>query len=125
MLAAHGQVTPRSHARASLLWLALAAAVVALVATQLSPAQAIEGIWRRVVPKPTAAPTAAPPTGLELPARGRLLVNDRLPERSSDVVIFLDALGAAATSAASTLDRAVRAAASLSDAYLRRRDRVG
>ena len=28
-------------------------------------------------------------------ARGRLLVNDRLPERSSDVVIFLDALGAA------------------------------
>ena len=58
-------------------------------------------------------------------ARGRLLVNDRLPERSSDVVIFLDALGAAATSAASTLDHAVRAAASLSDAYLRQRDRVG
>ena len=58
-------------------------------------------------------------------ARGRLLVNDRLPERSSDVVIFLDALGAAATSAASTLDHAVRAAASLSEAYLRRRDRVG
>jgi uncharacterized protein (DUF58 family) len=58
-------------------------------------------------------------------ARGRLLVNDRLPERSSDVVIFLDALGAAETSAASTLDDAVRAAASLSDAYLRRRDRVG
>jgi uncharacterized protein (DUF58 family) len=58
-------------------------------------------------------------------ARGRLLVNDRLPERSSDVVIFLDALGAAATGAASTLDHAVRAAASLSEAYLRRRDRVG
>jgi uncharacterized protein (DUF58 family) len=58
-------------------------------------------------------------------ARGRLLVNDRLPERSSDVVIFLDALGAAGTSSASTLDRAVRAAASLSEAYLRRRDRVG
>ena len=57
--------------------------------------------------------------------RGRLLVNDRLPERSSDVVIFLDALGAATTSAASTLDHAVRAAASLSEAYLRRRDRVG
>jgi uncharacterized protein (DUF58 family) len=57
--------------------------------------------------------------------RGRLLVNDRLPERSSDVVIFLDALGAAATSAASTLDHAVRAASSLTEAYLRRRDRVG
>jgi uncharacterized protein (DUF58 family) len=58
-------------------------------------------------------------------ARGRLLVNDRLPERSSDVVIFLDALGAAASRAASTLDDAVRAAASLSEAYLRQRDRVG
>jgi uncharacterized protein (DUF58 family) len=58
-------------------------------------------------------------------ARGRLLVSDRLPERSSDVVVFLDALGAAATSAASTLDDAVRAAASLTEAYLRRRDRVG
>jgi uncharacterized protein (DUF58 family) len=58
-------------------------------------------------------------------ARGRLLVNDRLPERSSDVVIFIDALGSAATGTGSTLDRAVRAAASLSEAYLRRRDRVG
>ncbi|MGL6278294.1 MAG: DUF58 domain-containing protein [Gaiella sp.] len=58
-------------------------------------------------------------------ARGRLLVTDRLPERSSDVIIFLDALGAAATNAASTLDHAVRAAASLTDAYLRQRDRVG
>ena len=58
-------------------------------------------------------------------ARGRLLVSDRLPERSSDVVIFLDAFGAAGTSAASTLDDAVRAAASLTEAYLRRRDRVG
>ena len=59
-------------------------------------------------------------------ARGRLLVNDRLPERSSDVVLFLDVLGAtAATSAGSTLDHAVRAAASLTEAYLRRRDRVG
>jgi uncharacterized protein (DUF58 family) len=58
-------------------------------------------------------------------ARGRLLVNDRLPERSSDVVVFLDTLGAAATNAESTLDQAVRAAASLTEAYLRRRDRVG
>ncbi len=58
-------------------------------------------------------------------ARGRLLVSDRLPERSSDVVVFLDAFGAAGTSAASTLDHAVRAAASLTAAYLRQRDRVG
>ncbi len=58
-------------------------------------------------------------------ARGRLLVTDRLPERSSDVVVFLDALGAAATNAESTLDHAVRAAASLTEAHLRRRDRVG
>jgi uncharacterized protein (DUF58 family) len=58
-------------------------------------------------------------------ARGRLLVNDRLPERSSDVVVFLDALAAAESSAGSTLDDAVRAAASLTEAYLRRRDRVG
>jgi uncharacterized protein (DUF58 family) len=58
-------------------------------------------------------------------ARGRLLVSDRLPERSSDVVVFLDAIGGAGTSAASTLDQAVRAAASLTAAYLRQRDRVG
>lgn len=58
-------------------------------------------------------------------SRGRLLVNDRRPERSSDVVLFLDALGAAEGNGSSTLDHAVRAAASLSDAYLRRRDRVG
>ncbi len=58
-------------------------------------------------------------------ARGRLLVSARLPERSSDVVVFLDAFGAAGTGAASTLDAAVRAAASLTEAYLRRRDRVG
>jgi uncharacterized protein (DUF58 family) len=58
-------------------------------------------------------------------ARGELLVNDRLPERSSDVVIFLDALGATGSREASTLDDAVRAAVSLTAAYLRERDRVG
>jgi len=58
-------------------------------------------------------------------ARGELLVTARLPERSSDVVIFLDALGAASSREASTLDDAVRAAASLTAAYLRGRDRVG
>ena len=52
-------------------------------------------------------------------------VSDRLPERGSDVALFLDALGAAGTEPATTLDRAVRAAASLSEAYLRQRDRVG
>ncbi len=57
--------------------------------------------------------------------RGRLLVADRLPERSSDVVCFLDALAQAQTEEASTLDFSVRAAAALVSAYLPRRDRVG
>lgn len=57
--------------------------------------------------------------------RGRLLVSDRLPERSSDVVLFLDSLTEAATEEESTLDLAVRAVATLVGAYLRQRDRVG
>jgi uncharacterized protein (DUF58 family) len=57
--------------------------------------------------------------------RGRLLVSDRLPERSSDVVVFLDSLAQAQTADASTLDFSVRAAAALVSAYLPRRDRVG
>ena len=57
--------------------------------------------------------------------RGRLLVADRLPERSSDVVCFLDSLAQAQTEEASTLDFSVRAAAALVSAYLPRRDRVG
>ena len=57
--------------------------------------------------------------------RGRLLVSDRLPERSSDVVLFLDSLTEAATEEESTLDLAVRAVAGLVGAYLRQRDRVG
>jgi uncharacterized protein (DUF58 family) len=57
--------------------------------------------------------------------RGQLLVSDRLPERSSDVVLFLDSLSEAATDRESTLDLAVRAVASLVGAYLRGRDRVG
>ena len=57
--------------------------------------------------------------------RGRLLVSDRLPERSSDVVLFLDSLTEAATEEESTLDVAVRAVATLAGEYLRRRDRVG
>ena len=57
--------------------------------------------------------------------RGELLVSDRLPERSSDVVLFLDSLTEAATADESTLDLAVRAVASLVGEYLHRRDRVG
>ncbi len=57
--------------------------------------------------------------------RGQLLVSDRLPERSSEVVLFLDSLTEGASDQESTLDRAVRAVASLAREYLRRRDRVG
>jgi uncharacterized protein (DUF58 family) len=57
--------------------------------------------------------------------RGRLLVSDRRPERSSDVVLFLDSLTEAATEEESTLDPAVRAVATLAGEYLRQRDRVG
>ena len=57
--------------------------------------------------------------------RGQLLVSDRHPERSSEVVLFLDSLTDAATDQESTLDLAVRAVASLVGAYLRGRDRVG
>ena len=57
--------------------------------------------------------------------RGQLLVTDRHPERSSEVVVFLDSLTEAATDQESTLDLAVRAVATLAGAYLRGRDRVG
>jgi uncharacterized protein (DUF58 family) len=57
--------------------------------------------------------------------RGELLVSDRLPERSSDVVLFLDSLTEAATDEESTLDFAVRAVATVVGEYLRQRDRVG
>jgi uncharacterized protein (DUF58 family) len=57
--------------------------------------------------------------------RGQLLVSDRLPERSSEVVLFLDSMTEAASDQESTLDHAVRAVASLAGEYLRRRDRVG
>jgi uncharacterized protein (DUF58 family) len=57
--------------------------------------------------------------------RGQLLVSDRRPERSSEVVVFLDSLTEAAVDQESTLDLAVRAVASLVGEYLRERDRVG
>jgi len=57
--------------------------------------------------------------------RGALMVNQRHPERATDVVLFLDSFLDVRGPAGSTLDRAVGAAASLAAAYLRQRDRVG
>lgn len=58
-------------------------------------------------------------------ARQTLHVNQQHPERSSDVVIFLDSFGDARGSETGTLDLAVRAAAALAGHYLADRDRVG
>jgi uncharacterized protein (DUF58 family) len=57
--------------------------------------------------------------------RGSLMVNQRHPERATDVVVFLDSFLDVRGAAGSTLDLAVGAAASLASAYLRQRDRVG
>jgi uncharacterized protein (DUF58 family) len=57
--------------------------------------------------------------------RNELVVNERHPERNTDVVIFLDSFAEARRADESTLDRAVRAAATLAALYLERRDRVG
>jgi uncharacterized protein (DUF58 family) len=57
--------------------------------------------------------------------RGSLLVNDRHPERNTDVILFLDTFADARSGDRGTLDLAVRAAASLAERYLRRKDRVG
>ena len=57
--------------------------------------------------------------------RGELWVNEHHTERNTDVVLFLDTFVEARRLDASTLDGAVRAAASLSSEYLRQRDRVG
>ena len=57
--------------------------------------------------------------------RGGLMVNQRHPERATDVVLFLDSFLDVRGPAGSTLDQAVGAAASLAAAYLRQRDRVG
>ncbi len=56
---------------------------------------------------------------------GHLHVNEMRPERNSDVVVFLDAFTDLREADDSSLEMAVRAAAALVDAYLRRRDRVG
>jgi uncharacterized protein (DUF58 family) len=57
--------------------------------------------------------------------RGEPWVNERHPERTTDVVLFVDSFVDVRGEGASTLDLAVGAAASLAGAYLRRRDRVG
>jgi uncharacterized protein (DUF58 family) len=57
--------------------------------------------------------------------RGQLWVNERHPERNTDVVLFLDTFAEARRQTTGTLDLAVRAAATLAARYIRRRDRVG
>ena len=60
--------------------------------------------------------------------RGELIVNDRHPDRNADVVLFLDSFAEARRDEGGgdgTLERAVRAAATLAGRYLARRDRVG
>jgi uncharacterized protein (DUF58 family) len=57
--------------------------------------------------------------------RSELWVNEMHPERNTDVIIFLDTFVEAREGDESTLDVAVRAAATLADRYLERKDRVG
>jgi uncharacterized protein (DUF58 family) len=57
--------------------------------------------------------------------RGELWVNEHHAERNADVVIFLDSFAELGEPGASTLDDALRAAASLAARYLRQKDRVG
>ena len=57
--------------------------------------------------------------------RRELWVNEHHPERNTDVVLFLDTfVEARRAGGSSTLDQAVRAAASLTTQYLEQRDRV-
>lgn len=57
--------------------------------------------------------------------RDELVVNDRHPERNTDVILFLDTFADARAGDRSTLDLAVRATSTLATRYLERRDRVG
>jgi uncharacterized protein (DUF58 family) len=57
--------------------------------------------------------------------RGALYVTERHRERNADVVLMLDTLAVVGPPGGTTLDAAVRAAASLASAYLARKDRVG
>ena len=56
---------------------------------------------------------------------GELWVNETHPERNVDVILFLDSFAEARLGGEGTLDLAVRATATLADAYIARRDRVG
>lgn len=57
--------------------------------------------------------------------RGTLHVNQHHPERNADVVVFIDTFAEVGEGGATTLDLAVRGAASLAAHYLATRDRVG
>ena len=57
--------------------------------------------------------------------RERLYVSESHPERAGDVILFLDSFAEARAAGEGTIDQAVRAAASLAEAYLERRNRVG
>jgi len=57
--------------------------------------------------------------------RHALVVNERHPERNTDVVLFLDSFADVRREDTSVLEQAVRAAAAIATRYLARRDRVG
>ena len=57
--------------------------------------------------------------------RGELWVNEHHAERNADVVILVDSFAEVRQGDRSTLDPALRAAASLAARYLRQKDRVG
>jgi uncharacterized protein (DUF58 family) len=57
--------------------------------------------------------------------RRALVVNERHPERNTDVVLFVDSFTDVRGAGRSLLEDAIRAAASLATKYLERRDRVG
>jgi uncharacterized protein (DUF58 family) len=57
--------------------------------------------------------------------RGELWVNEHHAERNADVILFLDSFAELGQPGDSTLDDALRAAASLVARYLRQKDRVG
>ena len=57
--------------------------------------------------------------------RQGLVVNERHPERNTDVVLFVDSFADVRDGGRSVLDDAVRAAAALAAKYLEHRDRVG
>ena len=57
--------------------------------------------------------------------RNELWVNESHPERNTDVILFVDSFAEARSGDEGTLDLAVRATATLANAYVGRRDRVG